>query len=173
MHGSETGESATLVAEAQDAGSETPRNPLAMRVAVLALVVATVATVAATAVMVISHPDPVRPEPVRPSASAPTTVGPLPTTQPPLPISTSQFTGMTVGEAVPRLEAAGAKVELYDVRLWDRPVAPEWHICIASELFFGDTPSSIVQISAVPAGDPCPDEYAADPATRATVSTSG
>jgi len=142
-----------LGAERESARSEVPTN---RGYAVAALVVALLATVAASAVMVFAQPVPVPSAPVRQPAPAPPAADSPPTTPPPASISTFEYTGTTVGEAVVGLEAAGAEVELYDARLWERPVSPDWRVCIASELFLGDTPSGIVQISAVPAGDPCP-----------------
>jgi hypothetical protein len=126
------------------------------RFVVAALVLALPATLAATAFMVFSRPDLGPPAPSGPSASAPVAPDPRSTTLPPLPFPTDGYAGATVADAVAGLEAAGAEVEVYDARVWERTVAPDWRVCTAGELYFGDTPSGIVQIAAVPAGDPCP-----------------
>jgi hypothetical protein len=152
------GEPATSLLDRWEPEDEpTPSGAPGVRwVAVVALIVAVLAIVVATVVMVATHPAPEPdPEPA-PRSIAPTAAASPPTTPPPVPFSTSEYTGATVGNAVVGLEAAGAEVELYDARLWERTVTPDWVVCIASELYLGDTPSGIVQISAVPAGDPCP-----------------
>jgi hypothetical protein len=138
------------------AGEDDGPPPRHRRHAVLGLLAALVTTVAATAVMVLSAPAPVLPEPSRPSAPSPEALDPVPAPPLPLSIPTEHYAGATVAEAVAGLEAVGAEVEIFDARGWERQVTPEWRVCTAGELYFGDTPSGIVQIAAVPAGDPCP-----------------
>jgi hypothetical protein len=126
------------------------------RFAVAALIVALLATVVATVVMVAAHPAP-EPAPVPPSttpAPAPAADPSTPAAPPPIPVP--DLTDATVADTVPALEAAGAEVEVYDAKIWERPVAPDWRVCTAGELFYGDTPSGLVQVFAVPTGDPCP-----------------
>ncbi|MGY2004570.1 hypothetical protein [Blastococcus sp. SYSU DS1024] len=66
-----------------------------------------------------------------------------------------EFPGATLGEAVPVLEAAGARAVTFDAR-WDRAVAPDWRICTQTATTRGDgRPTGDVHLAAVPPGDPC------------------
>jgi hypothetical protein len=151
------GEPATALLDRWEPSDEpTPSGGLGRRYAVAGLIGALVATVAATAFMVLSQPDSGPSAASRPSASASAVPDPLPSTPPVPRIPTAGYAGITVADAVPRLEAAGAEVDVFDARAWDRPVGPDWTVCTVGELFYVDTPSGFVQIAAVPVGDPCP-----------------
>ena len=131
-----------------------PSGGLWRRYAVAALIAALVATAAATAFMVFSQPEPGPPSPPAPFPSAAPPA--LPRVPPFSPLPTADYVGTTVADAVAGLEAEGAEVAVFDTRPWDRPVGPDWQVCTVGELYFVDNPSGIVQIAAVPVGDPCP-----------------
>ena len=136
----------------EDEATETGRNPVAVRVAVLVLVAAVLAVVVGTAVMVASY---WQPQP----AAAPASPSPL---LPPPPVHVVReplptIYGGTVAEVVANGEAAGATVIVFDAR-WDRPVDPDWQVCTRGETFLGERgePTGELHVAAVPQGDPCP-----------------
>ena len=103
-----------------------------------------------------------QPAPSTEAQPSPTST-PVPTIEPLLPTPTShvdgprpEVTGRPVAEAQAAWESVGAVVTVFDGRGWSRPVQPDWSVCTAGELYRGDAPSGEVQITAVPAGDPCP-----------------
>jgi len=95
--------------------------------------------------------------------AAPTSAAPGQVEQVLLPTPTRRITGplpdvvgRPVGEAQPALEQVGAVVVVFDARLWERAVQPDWVVCTAGETFLGDAPTGEVHVAAVPAADPCP-----------------
>ena len=96
-------------------------------------------------------------------SAAPTSAAPVQVEQVLLPTPTSPIAGplpdvvgRPVGQARPALEQAGAVVVVFDARVRDRAVQPDWVVCTAGETFLGDAPTGEVHVAAVPAGDPCP-----------------
>jgi hypothetical protein len=98
-----------------------------------------------------------------PAAASPSTTPPAgPAAPPPAwgvrrkPLDLPDFRGRTVAEASAAGQAAGANLVIFDAR-WNRPVQPDWVVCGTGEPVYGnDWPTGDFDISAVPAGDPCP-----------------
>ena len=64
--------------------------------------------------------------------------------------------GRPVAEAQPALEGVGASVLLVDARDGDRPVGTDWVVCAAGPPTSWGSPADMVQVDALPAGEPCP-----------------